>query len=226
MITTTRRELRGTNPLDVYPLDDAADIKPGDIACENAEGKIVEASDAAGLVVRGIAVKVDKKEKTVEVRDGIVALDLAESNTPERKDRGKPVYAVSATEVAISSDYGVIAGCLVDVYEGEAYVDVRPGNATAAEAGATAGAVAGATAGGTAGDAAIAADLVHVDSQIKAATLNAEGNVRLVEVPAGIDAPGVKGDIAYDDTHIYICVDEDTWVRAALAKDATWETTV
>ncbi len=237
--------MRGTNPLEVYPLDELADIEPGDIVCGNAAGKAVEAADEAGLYVLGIAVRVDKDAKTVEVRDGIVALDLAGSNAPERTDRGKPVYAVSPTEVATGSEHGVIAGVLVDVHEGEAYVDVRPGNAAAAAAGAAAGAASGATAGGDAvtadladaqsaikaaakaeAEGAISADLEAAQSEIKGATLGAAGNVRLVGVPAGTNAAGVKGDVAYDDTHVYICVDEDSWVRASLAKDGDWTTTV
>ena len=38
-------------------------------------------------------------------------------------------------------------------------------------------------------------------------------------VPATAAATGATGEISYDDTHVYICVGTDTWVRADLA---TW----
>jgi hypothetical protein len=41
----------------------------------------------------------------------------------------------------------------------------------------------------------------------------------IVEAPAAADSTGTAGQIAYDATHIYVCVDTDTWVRADLA---TW----
>ena len=162
-----RRKANGTNPLAVYAMATAADIEEGDIVCLDAEGKAIEASDTAGLQVAGIAVHVDKAANTVEVRDGIVGLDIADSNGPERGDRGKPVYATGPTEVATTSSNAVCVGILVDVYDDEAFVDIRPGYAAAAAAGAAAGATAGATAGADA----IAADLEDPESTIKAAAL-------------------------------------------------------
>lgn len=41
----------------------------------------------------------------------------------------------------------------------------------------------------------------------------------LVATPANAGATGIAGQIAYDSTHIYVCVATDTWVRAVLA---TW----
>ena len=202
-----RREANGTNPLAVYTMADAADIEEGDIVCLDAEGKAIEASDTAGLTVAGIAVHVDDDANTVEVRDGIVGLDIADSNGPERGDRGKPVYASGPTEVATTSSNAVCVGILVDVYDDEAFVDIRPGYAAAAAAGAAAGA------------AAIAADLEAAESTIKAAALvagAAAGNVRLVAAPATASDTGVKGDIASAGTYLYLCTDTDTWVRVAL----------
>lgn len=37
--------------------------------------------------------------------------------------------------------------------------------------------------------------------------------------PTAADAPGIKGDIVVDADFIYVCVDTDTWKRAALT---TW----
>lgn len=41
----------------------------------------------------------------------------------------------------------------------------------------------------------------------------------LVAAPAAADSAGTAGQIAYDATHIYVCVATNTWVRAVLA---TW----
>jgi hypothetical protein len=213
MNNMNRRELTGTSPLAVYAMASGANIAEGDIVCLDASGKAVEASDTAGLRVAGIAVHVDKASGTVRVRDGVVALDLAESDAPARGDRGKPVYAVGPTDVATTSSNAVCAGVLVDVHEGEAFVDVRPGCSAAA--------VAGSAAGSAAGTAAIAADLQKPGSAIKGATLNAPGNVRLVPAPSAANSNGTKGDIASDGTYLYLCTAANTWARVALAL-ATW----
>ena len=87
-----------------------------------------------------------------------------------------------------------------------------------------AAAIAGAAAGTTAGAAAIAADLADAESTIKAAAaalIAGAGNVRLVTAPAAADSTGVKGDVAIDETSIYLCTAANTWVKAALAF-ATW----
>lgn len=40
-----------------------------------------------------------------------------------------------------------------------------------------------------------------------------------VGVPASAASSGVTGDIAWDDSHIYVCTASDTWKRVAIA---TW----
>jgi len=37
--------------------------------------------------------------------------------------------------------------------------------------------------------------------------------------PASATAAGTAGDIAYDATHLYVCIATNTWVRATFA---TW----
>lgn len=228
MHTMNRVTLSGTSPLERYAMAAGADIKDGDIVCLDGNGLAVEGADTAGLYVIGIAVAVDETANTVEVRDGIVGLEPALADTPTRADRGKPVYVADATKVAVETTEAVCAGVLVDVYDGLAFVEIRPTAAAAALAGSDAGAVAGAIAGDEAGAAVLVADLADGASTIKAAATSiagdavaAAGNVRLVEAPAAADAPGVKGDIAVDGTDLFICVDEDTWVKATLAT-ATW----
>lgn len=39
----------------------------------------------------------------------------------------------------------------------------------------------------------------------------------LVTAPATSSSTGVAGQIAYDSTHIYVCVATNTWVRASIA---------
>jgi hypothetical protein len=35
-------------------------------------------------------------------------------------------------------------------------------------------------------------------------------------VPVSANEPGTKGEIRYNDTHIYICIIENVWVRASI----------
>lgn len=41
----------------------------------------------------------------------------------------------------------------------------------------------------------------------------------IVAVPSTANSAGTQGNIAYDGTHLYVCVATDTWLRAPLA---TW----
>lgn len=42
---------------------------------------------------------------------------------------------------------------------------------------------------------------------------------QLVAPPAAANSQGVPGQIAFDATHVYVCVAPSTWVRVSLA---TW----
>lgn len=48
-------------------------------------------------------------------------------------------------------------------------------------------------------------------------TPGATGYSQLVAAPSTASSTGVAGQIAYDATHIYVCVATNTWVRATLA---------
>jgi hypothetical protein len=48
-------------------------------------------------------------------------------------------------------------------------------------------------------------------------TVSAGKIVTASNAPAAADSVGVAGTIAWDATHIYVCVATDTWVRADLA---------
>lgn len=52
------------------------------------------------------------------------------------------------------------------------------------------------------------------DTTLNTLTVNSWG-----DVPASATAEGTAGQMAYDSTHIYICVADDTWTRATIA---TW----
>lgn len=46
-----------------------------------------------------------------------------------------------------------------------------------------------------------------------------EINGRLVDAPASAVSTGSKGQIAFDSSYLYICVNTDTWKRVAIS---TW----
>lgn len=48
----------------------------------------------------------------------------------------------------------------------------------------------------------------------------AVNGAKFVEAPESADSDGIKGQIAFDESYIYVCVDADTWKRAELS---TWE---
>lgn len=54
---------------------------------------------------------------------------------------------------------------------------------------------------------------------IGAGTGNGTGNVTMASAPASATAAGSVNQIAFDATHIYVCIATNTWVRATLA---TW----
>jgi hypothetical protein len=58
------------------------------------------------------------------------------------------------------------------------------------------------------------ADPAHVES-LRAQI--AEGLPGNSNAPALATSPGTPGQIAYDATHIYVCIATNTWVRAVLA---------
>lgn len=50
-------------------------------------------------------------------------------------------------------------------------------------------------------------------------TLDGGPPVQQVPAPATASSPGVKNNIAYDASFLYICVATNTWMRTAIA---TW----
>jgi len=44
-------------------------------------------------------------------------------------------------------------------------------------------------------------------------------DVAVVPAPASASSEGKPGEIAFDDSYFYVCIDYDTWERVAIA---TW----
>jgi len=56
------------------------------------------------------------------------------------------------------------------------------------------------------------------DTDTNFTELNLRG-VRVVEVPDAVTSAGSKGDIAFDQNYLYICIASNTWRRVAIG---TW----
>lgn len=69
--------------------------------------------------------------------------------------------------------------------------------------------------GGDKASAAASEVMAEVDERITGT--NAQFRTQLDTAPSAGDATGTPGEWAVDATHLFICVDTDTWVRVALA---------
>lgn len=54
-------------------------------------------------------------------------------------------------------------------------------------------------------------------SEISSLQTSVSSTPSFTAVPASSSAPGNAGQIAYDTTHLYVCIADRTWVRATLA---------
>lgn len=125
--------IHGTSPLGRYTIADSTSITPGQLVALNGDGKAVPASDAAGLKIVGVAQEVVDGE--VEVFSGIVSLANGSSGAAFAKtDRGAAAYVVDAVTVGRTATNKIIAGIVIDVYDGEVYVAVEPAAIAAAAA--------------------------------------------------------------------------------------------
>lgn len=176
----------------------------GGLAAVDATGKGLPAADAANLKVLGRFEHGAAAGEKVMIKRGTFLFANKTADPVTVADIGGYCYVTDDETVQhTANSNAIIAGVVRGVTDDGVYVDTAwyVDGAAAATAGATAGAAAGATAGATA--------------------VAAAGNVRLVTAPAAADSTGVKGDIAIDETSIYLCTATDTWVKAALAF-ATW----
>ena len=128
-----RGYIANTNPLARYAIADGATIVEDDIVALNAAGEAVAATDAAAVKVKGIAVRVTDTE--VEVRDNIYQIANSTAHPLARTARGAVAYVENKNTVnATGGTHKVVAGLLVDVDDGSAYVDMRPHALAAAQA--------------------------------------------------------------------------------------------
>lgn len=218
----------------------------GGLAAVDATGKGLPAADAANLKVLGRFEHGAAAGEKVMIKRGTFLFANKTADPVTVADIGGYCYVTDDETVQhTANSNAIIAGVVRGVTTDGVYVDTEwyVDGAAAAAAGATAGTTAGTTAGAAAiaadladgsstikaaallqGAAAIAADLADGSSTIKAAAaalIAGAGNVRLVDAPAAVNSTGVKGDIAIDETSIYLCTATNTWVKAALVF-ATW----
>lgn len=127
--------INGTSPLARYEIASGSTIEPRDIVALNGEGKAVPAADAAGLKVVGVAAKVDADG--VEVESGIYSFCNDTTHAVTRAARGSACYVKDKTTVAASGTNSVAVGIVIDVHDGEVYVDLSPAAVRAASAAST-----------------------------------------------------------------------------------------
>lgn len=118
------QRLNGTRPLARYEIASGSTIVSGNLVALNGEGKAVPAADTDGLIVIGAADRIDNG--SVEVMDGVFSVANDTAHPLTRSDRGKVAFVKDADTVTASSSNSVPAGIVVDVYEGEVYLDVTP----------------------------------------------------------------------------------------------------
>ena len=172
----------------------------GALAAIDSDGYAVPASDASGLKVIGRAEHQAQGGQSVLIKRGVFLYKNKAGDLVTAAHIGGYCYVSDDETVQGSANINsIIAGVVRGVTSEGVYVDTEWYIDGAAAA--TAGAFAGTTSG--------------------AAAVAAAGNVRLVDAPAAANSDGVKGDIATDGTHLYLCTGASTWVRAALAL-ATW----
>ena len=125
-------QIRITSPLERYELASGVTIPGGSLVALDGSGKAVSAADAAGLRVIGAAVKtVDGK---VEVGCGIIAFANDSGNPLTRADRGKAAFVKDALTVdAAGGTNKITAGIVVDVIDGDVYLDLTPAALAVAE---------------------------------------------------------------------------------------------
>lgn len=125
-------QIYDSRPLARYEIASGATIACGSLVALDGSGKAVSASDTAGLRVIGAAVKtVDGK---VEVGCGIIAFANDAGNPLTRADRGKAAFIKDALTVdAAGGTNKITAGIVVDVIDGDVYLDLTPAALAVAE---------------------------------------------------------------------------------------------
>lgn len=126
-------KLNTTMPLARYEIASGSTVAPGNLVALNADGKAVPAADTAGLTVIGFAGRSDAEG--LDVHDGVVGFANASGAAAlTRADRGAAAYVVDAVTVGKSSTNSIAAGIVVDVFDGEVFVECTPAALAAARA--------------------------------------------------------------------------------------------
>ena len=157
------QRLNGTRPLARYEIASGSTIVSGNLVALNAEGKAVPAADTAGLIVIGAADRIENGY--VEIMDGVFSFVNDTTHPLTRSDRGKVAFVKDAGTVTAASSNSVPAGIVVDIYEGEVYLDVTPAAIKAA---------------------------TDTDTTYSAATASAAGLVKLAAAVADCSAAGAE----------------------------------
>ena len=126
------QRLNGTRPLARYEIASGSTIVSGNLAALDNSGKAIPAADTADLIVIGAADRIENG--SVEVMDGVFSFANDTTHPLTRSDRGKVAFVKDAVTVTASSSNSVPAGIVVDVYEGEVYLDLTPAAIKAAVA--------------------------------------------------------------------------------------------
>lgn len=124
------QRLNGTRPLARYEIASGNTIVSGNLVALNGDGKAVPAADTAGLRVIGAADYIENGN--VEVMDGVFSFANDTMYPLTRSDRGKVAFVKDADTVTASSSNTIPAGIVVDICEGEVYLDVTPAAVRAA----------------------------------------------------------------------------------------------
>ena len=181
------QRLNGTRPLARYEIASGSTIVSGNLAALDNSGKAIPAADTADLIVIGAADRIENG--SVEVMDGVFSFANDTTHPLTRSDRGKVAFVKDAGTVTASSSNSVPAGIVVDVYEGEVYLDVTPAAVKAAAASDTDTTYSAATAS-AAGLVKQAAAVADATSETVTAQLNALLSALRT---AGIVAPNAEG---------------------------------
>ena len=130
LLATLTFKIKDDAAAGTYPLTLTYDNE-GDIYDVNFDTVIFDAAEGSVTVI-GVADKIVENE--VEVASGIFAFANAGSNPVTRLDRSKACFVKDALTVDSTGGTGKVpAGIVVDVYDGEVYVDVTPAALAAAK---------------------------------------------------------------------------------------------
>ena len=67
----------------------------------------------------------------------------------------------------------------------------------------------------------LSSNSIHVGDQILSETnIDDSMEIKNISVPSSSNSEGKKGDVVFDETHMYVCIDTNSWKRILL--DSNW----